>query len=233
MANDGTTGGVTTDLTQGQAAGDGGGLGAGQGTVTTQGAGATPQDGTDGVQAQGTEASAQEGQAQKAQAPEAYEINLPEGTGADPAAVQAFSALAQEMSLSQENVNKLVDFAAKQHMIGGAVEAQEAFEVELNRKVAAWGEEVRRDPELGGVHLNENAAVVRRAISQLGGPELEEALTRETGLINHPQVWRAFVKMGRMMREDRFVTGSPAAPSGAGRSPMEMARAVYPNMRHN
>jgi uncharacterized membrane protein len=162
--------------------------------------------------------------------PEAYEFKLPEGMATDADTMKEAGDLFKSMNVSPMQAQQLLDFALKKQIIGGAVSAQEMFEEELNRKVSEWGDQTRAHPEFGGARLNESLADVRRAISKLGGEKLEAALSKETGIINHPEVWAAFVRMGRMLRESPFVSGSPTA-LGTNSTPQDRARSVYPNMR--
>ena len=159
--------------------------------------------------------------------PESYEpFALPKGMEA--AAPDVAAALSdavgvfRELGLTQEQGQKLVDLYGK-HWIG----AVDAFDLELSRRMQEWGEEIQRDPELGGARLKESVTHARRAINNLGGAELEAAL-EQTGAINHPQIFRAFVRMGRGLAEDTFVTGQVAG--GAPDSPEAWAARVYPNM---
>ena len=199
------------------------------GSILNQSEGSVTQQAADQVtqQAARTQAPVPNTQQQVIpQTPEAYQpFALPEGVQADAEQVKAASALFREMNLTQEQAQKLVDFHAK-HWIG----AQAAFDDELNRRVAEWGEQTKADPEFGGIRLTESLTGVRRAISKLGGDELEKALN-ETGAINHPGIFRAFARMGRLFSEDSFVAGQGAPGAGGPRNPSEMAAQVYPGMK--
>jgi hypothetical protein len=190
-----------------------------------------PADSTQTTQQSQAQPQQPQQQAPAQQDPGAYgDFTLPEGAEADPETMKEAGELFQSMKLTQTQAQQLIDFAVKKQIIGGAVNAQEMFEEQLNRKVSEWGDQTRAHPEFGGARLNESLQDVRRAIGKLGGERLERALSHETGVINHPEVWAAFVRMGRMLRESPFVAGS-AAPNSGANSPQQMARAVYPNMR--
>ena len=222
-------------------AGDGGGPADASGGVTqsaggsilTTNAGSVTQQATDQAVQQAVEKSSIVAQPTQqtplpqpaSQVPEVYQpFTLPDGKQADTEQMKEVSALFREMNLTQEQAQKLVDFHSKQWL--GAVDT---FEQELNRRVADWGEQTKANPEFGGIRLNESLTSVRRAISKLGGGELEKALN-ETGAINHPGIFAAFVRAGRMFGEDGFVQGAPSG-AGGGRTPQDMAKIVYPNMR--
>ena len=167
-------------------------------------------------------------------APEAYEpFTLPDGMDMNAPDVQEAmgeaESLFREIGLTQEQAQKLIDLHTK-HWIGGAVEDEENFNSQLQAQIDNWGEQTKRDPEFGGSRLNQAKVYVNRAISKLGGKSLLNALTKETGVINHPAVWRASARMGRdYFTEDKFVRNSRTGRAGDN-SPIGMARRVYPDM---
>ena len=71
---------------------------------------------------------------------------------------------------------------------------------------ASWSESSRTDKEFGGDKLNENLAVAQKAMNAFGTPELRAVLNK-TGLGNHPELIRAFVRAGKAISEDTFVPG--------------------------
>ena len=82
-----------------------------------------------------------------------------------------------------------------------------------------WVSEIKADPEIGGTRFEASMAQASRAIDRLGVPGLKEALNL-TGAGNNPAIVKAFVRLGQMVSEDRFVPGRNAAPP-APRSPAE------------
>lgn len=177
---------------------------------------------------QGTEPASGTEQA----SPGGYEaFALPQGIDPEDAevseALDEAQGLFREMGLNQQQAQRLIDLHMK-HFIGALAEDQDRFERELNRRVAAWGMDVKRDPDFGGSRLNESLTSIKRAIAHLGGEPLMYALNQETGLINHPEVFKAFARMGRYFSEDKLVMG--ANGKGIDDSPSGMAARVYPNM---
>lgn len=175
------------------------------------------------------------GEAPRGNAPEQYEaFTLPDGVDANDEQVRAALGEAgevfRELGLTQQQGQKLVDLHMK-HWMGGAVEAEEMFQRQIERQVREWEDEVRNDAEIGGTRLRENLIYAKRAIAALGGRELADELNR-TGMGSNPVLVRAFVKMGRQyFREDNFVQGNGAKP--VDNSPSGMAARIYPNMRRN
>ena len=171
----------------------------------------------------------------KAKAPESYQpFTLPaEMPAENPQVKEALaeaSGVFKELGLTQEQGQRLIDLHAK-HWLGGMLNQQELFEQELDRRVTQWGEQTKAHPEFGGTRLNESLTSIRRAIAHLGGEKLARALDQETGLINHPEVFAAFARAGKLFAEDRFVGGSPAG--GEPNTPSSMAARVYPGMARN
>ena len=208
-------------------------------TVTSQ----TQTPTTDGGQTPAAPASGEPGSPApqtppaepKAKAPENYQpfalpAEMPAETPQVKEALAEASGVFKELGLTQEQGQKLIDLHAK-HWLGGMLNQQELFEQELDRRVAQWGEQTKAHPEFGGTRLGESLASVRRAIAHLGGEKLAHALDKETGLINHPEVFAAFARAGKLFAEDRFVGGSPAGASPD--SPSAMAARVYPGMARN
>lgn len=166
-------------------------------------------------------------------APENYEpFTLPEGVdvNSEPvkAALDEAGGVFRELGLTQEQGQKLIDLHMK-HWMGGAVEAEEMFQRQVDQQVRTWEEELQRDAEIGGTRLRENLMYAKRAVAALGGRELAEELNK-TGMGSNPALVKAFVKMGRQyFREDRFVQGGGAKP--VDNSPAGMAHRIYPNMK--
>ena len=85
--------------------------------------------------------------------------------------------------------------------------------------MAHWANAAHSDPELGGRAL----AAARQAVERFGGARLKQAL-EETGLGNHPEVIRAFYRIGRAMPPE------PASTPRRKPTHEETMRALYPSM---
>ena len=170
------------------------------GSILSPSAGSVTQQASDQVVQQAAQpATPATPQQPTSQAPETYQpFTLPEGIKADPEQMQAASTLFRELNLTQEQAQKLVDLHAK-HWLG----AVDSYEQELNRRVAEWGEQTKANSEFGGIRLNESLASVRRAISKLGGDELEKAL----------KVPRSTIRfhLKRLLEDERIVSFGKAS----------------------
>jgi hypothetical protein len=161
-----------------------------------------------------TSTQAPETKAPEAVAPESYEFAMPEGVQLDKTAADEFTAIAKELKLDQATAQKVADVGAKM--------AQRQTEAHT-KLVETWTEAVKSDKEIGGDKLAENLGVARKALDAFGTPELKDVLNA-TGFGNHPEVIKAFYKIGKAISEDRFVTGGAKGPE------TDMAKRMFPSM---
>lgn len=174
--------------------------------------GETPQPGADGAkpaedkpadgQKQDGDKPAEKKESDKPEgAPEKYEFQAAEGVELDTEALKEFEPVAREMNLTNEQAQKLVDVYPK--ILAGVQQRQvEAWQ----QTTEQWAADVKADKEIGGDKLPSNLSAAQRALDQFGTPELKEYL-KTTGLGNHPDLVKTFVKIGKAMSEDGMVTG--------------------------
>ncbi|HCJ8602413.1 peptidase [Escherichia coli] len=135
-------------------------------------------------------------------APEKYEFKAGEGVELDTEALKDFEPVARELNLTNEQAQKLVDAYPK--ILAGVQKRQaEAWQAQTEQ----WAADVKADKEIGGDKLTANLSAGQRALDQFGTPELKGYLNA-TGLGNHPELVKAFVKIGKSMSEDGMVDGS-------------------------
>lgn len=135
-------------------------------------------------------------------APEKYEFTAGEGVELDTEALKDFEPVARDLNLTNEQAQKLVDAYPK--ILSGVQQRQaEAWQ----KQTEGWAETVKADKEIGGDKLTANLSAAQRALDQFGTPELKEYLNA-TGLGNHPDLVKTFVKIGKAMSEDGMVDGS-------------------------
>lgn len=134
-------------------------------------------------------------------APEAYEFVPPEGHVLDDGVIGKFSEVAKELNLSQTNAQKVLDVMAP-----AIAERQQAA---LQTMTAEWADSARADKEFGGDKLDENLAIAKTALEKFATPEFR-TLLNDTGLGNHPEVLRVFVRAGKAISPDTVVTGKQA-----------------------
>ena len=142
------------------------------------------------------------------------EFKLPDGASIDGEQLEHATALFKEAGLPHEQAQKFIDLALSREQ-AAATRGVQAF-VDLQTK---WVSEIKADPEIGGTRFEASMASASRAIDRLGVPGLKEALNL-TGAGNNPAIVKAFVRLGQMVSEDRFMPGRNSAPA-ASRSPAE------------
>jgi hypothetical protein len=92
---------------------------------------------------------------------------------------------------------------------------------------AAWLAEAKGDEEIGGQNWDQSLVTAAKALDGLGltkGSSFR-ALLDESGLGNHPEMIRAFVKVGKAISEDSDFPRGGAATS----APKTTAEILYPS----
>lgn len=170
--------------------------------------------------AQDTNAGEPKGDAPEG-APEQYDIKAPEGLKFDDAILGEFSAFAKEKNLSQADAQKFADMGSKV-----AQHTSNAFIKNIETEQAKWVADSRVDKEFGGDKLAENLGVAHRAMEAFGSSELSQMLA-QSGLNNHPEIIRAFFRVGKAISEDKLV------PGGRAPAPDNAYAKMYPTMVKN
>lgn len=116
-----------------------------------------------------------------------------------------FSTVAKDAGLSQEAAQKVIGALAPKI----AAENAAAFQSYTQGLVA----QAKADKEFGGDALDANLAIAKKAIDTFGTPALRTLLD-QSGLGNHPEVIRAFLKAGKALSPDTFVPGGVRPPKG-------------------
>ncbi|WP_407264282.1 peptidase [Klebsiella quasipneumoniae] len=184
-----------------------------QGDQSAQQDGENPSVDGEGQQ---EKAENQDGEQQKTEkeqkqegAPEKYEFTAAEGVDLDTEALKDFEPVARELNLTNEQAQKLVDAYPK--ILAGVQQRQaDAWQAQTEE----WAATVKADKEIGGDKLTANLGVAQRALDTFGTPALKEYLNG-TGLGNHPELVKAFVKVGKAMSEDGVVTGKESGQRSA------------------
>lgn len=179
---------------------------------------AQPDGGNPSVDGEGQQekTDSQDGDQQKPEkeqkpegAPEKYEFQAGEGVELDAEALKDFEPVARELNLTNEQAQKLVDAYPK--ILAGVQQRQaDAWQAQTEE----WAATVKADKDIGGDKLTANLGVAQRALDTFGTPALKEYLNG-TGLGNHPELVKAFVKVGKAMSEDGVVTGKESGQRSA------------------
>lgn len=147
--------------------------------------------------------------------PEKYEFKAPEGKELDPAAVEAFSPIAKDLKLTNDQAQKLVDLYAAQS--AKAVETQTAAWKAVTDE---WKATAQTDKDYGGAKFAENMGVVAKGLDKFGTPGLRKALD-DSGMGDHPEVVRFLYNVGKASAEGGFPSGN-AGGGGAAKTDAEL-----------
>lgn len=150
--------------------------------------------------------------------PEKYELVAPEGMEIDAAVLGKFEPVFKELNLSNESAQKLANLYAEMK-----AEEMKDFGVKLQEQVTSWEGELASDAEVGGKNFGDTVRHAQSAVARFGTPELKQFLAR-SGTGSHPELVRAFARIGKAMAEDSFITG----PSSA--APEDKARRIFTTM---
>ena len=141
-------------------------------------------------------------QQQETVVPETYEFNLPEGLTVSDEQKAAFTAVAKEAKMTQEQANSLLKMHADIVM-----EQQRQAEEIKNQ----WMNECAKK----GLNTPENLAAAKIAVDTFGGDDAMNALI-ESGAAYHPAVQAFLQRIGHLLKEDNAPDGKAATqPSAA------------------
>lgn len=139
----------------------------------------------------------------KDSAPETYDtFTVPEGVTIDDKVLEKFAPMLKGLNATQEQAQAFIDLKVEMDLV--AAKAQEQAWADTQK---TWKETAETDSEYGGVNYDANVQIARAAVQKLGGDALVTALT-ETGMGNHPEFIRAFVRIGKAISEDTVSFGS-------------------------
>ena len=133
--------------------------------------------------------------------PEVYEFNLPEGLTISDEQKEAFSAVAKEAKMTQEQANSLLKMHADIVM-----EQQRQAEEIKNQ----WMNECAKQ----GLNTPENLAAAKIAVDTFGGGDAMNALI-ESGAVYHPAVQAFLQRIGHLLQEDNAPDGKAVTQTSA------------------
>jgi len=202
-------------------------------STTTDATGASASDGTvlgGGAQEAGAASDATDDQAgDKADAPagppEKYELAL-EGVELDASLVSEAEPILRELNLTNDQANALLPLAPK--IMAKAQEAtmQQLVDAGAQQR-KAWLDAFNADPDIGGAKREETTHLAAKGLDALGyGSDhpFRKALN-ESGFGNHPDMIRAFRRIGEMVGED----GSFVRSNDGVQVKVDAAKRLYPN----
>jgi hypothetical protein len=179
--------------------------------------GQDPEFGKDGQKQEDAEAGEGENVV-----PEKYDIKVPDGMEIDVGTMERFTPVFKEMGFTQDQVQKLADVYAPiiQERID---EFGKSLSESYKKQVSDWKTESEKAL---GAEKTQKMALAAKAINQIGTPELRAVLD-ETGIGNHVELVKFFVKVGEIVSEDKFVDSSKTYATDSEEARMKR---MYPSM---
>ena len=133
-------------------------------------------------------------------APEAYaDFTLADGFEMDGEILESFKGLAKELNVSQEKAQKFIDLQSQL-----ATKQAEAYQAAVVAQGQQWAAEIKNDPELGGENYDKSVANAVKVIQAFGDKSLSHLLN-ESGLGNHPALFKFCHRISAAISEDKFV----------------------------
>ena len=141
-------------------------------------------------------------QQQTQQVPVNYDLSIPEGYYLSDDVRGEFTSVAQQYGLTNEAANALIGLHVRQVQAG-----IRELESRVADHRAQYERATRQDPEIGGAKFDSSLTAAKNALNRYGNKALVDVLN-ETGLGSHPEIIRAFAKIGAAMGEGRYVAGT-------------------------
>jgi hypothetical protein len=164
--------------------------------------------------------------------PEKYEFEAVDGLELDDKLLADTTPILKEAGVTAKQAKQLAPVAKKLYDRF----AEQQGEVFADMR-ADWAKEAMADPELGGQNWKKTEANVAKALDYFVGPKVTKndkgedvpnqfrQLLDETGFGNHPEMIRAWAKIGALVAED----GTFARGSGAAAPTLSREEVLYPN----
>jgi len=137
------------------------------------------------------------------------DFTLPEGLELDNELLDSFKPIAQELNLSQEQAQKLVDMQTE-HLQKININSQNEF----NRTVEDLKTQTK---EMLGSDFEKEMSYAAKSLAQLLPDKKEQIefkkILEGSGLGNHPLLVKTFINAGKLISEDNFVVGGAASNS--------------------
>jgi hypothetical protein len=160
-------------------------------------------------------------------APETYKAftipkDMPEGYVLDETVAGAFSEVAKELNLTQDNAQKVID------KLVPVLHAQEQAKTEQAHQ--GWLKALKADTDLGGSHLDTTVAAMAKVVRTFGDSDLQALLSGPLG--DHPAIARFLVRIEAGLKDAKLPGGGTPekSPDSGLTQEQKAARKMYPNL---
>ncbi len=131
--------------------------------------------------------------------PEKYDLKLPDGSLLDSKATERTATFAKENGLTNKEAQAVLE--RENQAVASYVDAQKEM---LAQKQKEWVESVKTDKEVGGETFTRNTELAKRVVDRYGSEAFKKALI-DSGLGNHPELFRFVARIGHAMSEDQLI----------------------------
>lgn len=145
------------------------------------------------------------------------DFTVPEGMELNSALLEQAVPVFQELGLTQEQAQKLIDIQAAEVQAAGERQVDT-----FNQLLQDWLAESKADKEIGGDKFEQTVKVAQNAISKFGTPELKQLLDQH-GVGNHPEMIRFMARVGATLKED-----NPGGEGNNSQPPQDRVSILYP-----
>lgn len=164
----------------------------------------TEDKGSEEDKEESKESKGEEGSKDDESEKEDYSLEKPENSLLSEADMERIESYSKDQGLSKEAAEMLVE------QNNSAIESFQKRTVETHREmVDTWAKQCATDKEIGGDNYAESVELAKRAVDRWGTEEFKKNLS-DSGYGNHPEVVRAFARIGKAMADDTFVKAGPA-----------------------
>ncbi len=141
-----------------------------------------------------------------------FKIEAPKDSPLATTTVEKLTAWAKEAKIPQAEAQKLVE-ALHAESVASVAAAKAKQTADYTKLYDTWGDELRKDAEVGGEKLKDSLAQAKRSLRVFATPE-ERAFLESTPFGNHPVLVKILARAGAKLSEDGFIGGgtNPAPP---------------------
>ena len=153
--------------------------------------------------------------------PEDYTLEAGEGFNVPEANLRSFQDACKKAGLTKAQAEAMLSWHR-----GFAGDVQKLQAQQESAMLAGWQKQIMEDPEVGGSNWKAAVADSRRALAHFDTDGSLRALLKQTHADYNPAVVRCIARIGRAMREDKFVTSK-----GRGTESVPLEDRLWPNMQ--
>lgn len=168
-----------------------------------------------------SEAPAEGQQEPQKPAPEDYVLEAGEGFNIPQDNLKSFQDACKKAGLTKAQAEAVLGW--HREFAGDVAKAQAQQE---SQTLKGWQDEILHDPEIGGGNWKAAVADCRRALAHYDPDGQLRAVLKQTHADFNPAVVRCIARIGRDMREDKFITSK-----GRGTESVPLEDRLWPNMQ--